>query len=331
MKRVPIILSITILVISVSGCALLTSLFSPVTALDFDKRPDYAVNKSLHLWKDMKSETIDLKVNFKNKTIKRYDSYTLNSFYNNDGLKNSEFKFYYNNPENLLKTKGNLVSNYSNDYLNLNILTSNDYLLRSFPKNQWIELDTDTETPSKWLNLISYEFLPSQKKDFWNTLKRSNIFITKSSTEGQLHDKEMYIFDVEIDSVGLMNFIIKNTKHYKDFITEESFNQFVEEMLGNIEMNRGKIWVNKTNFITEKILLDIDTINNNEKVNIEIILEINPNFVSLEEIKVDDAVSLEMLIDEYTKTLIQEILPIKKTEESFIKQLEKAVVANSSS
>jgi len=277
---------ITLILTSLSACNLIENLFSKVQKSDFEKRPNYAINKSLYFWKELEDYRIDLKFSINNKINKTRDSFELSLMKDKDKeINQKSFSINFNNKEKeILRTKGYLLTEDKVNFLTLNKLISSDRELQLLSTDSWLELDLEKDVyKSKWLKLLIYKAGIFDRRNSWNELKYTKILTTEKINTGKLDKKDAYIANIEIDKDELTE-LTEELFDNLEILTQFFPNNLAMILNENYKIS-GRIWINQETFLTEKIDLNMES----EEQKIEIEVKVNPKLENTNKLEVQNA------------------------------------------
>jgi hypothetical protein len=300
-KKIQLLVICLILMLSVSGCELLKSLFSEVTLLDFEKRPNYAVNKSFYLMKKYDSGVIESKIQIKNTQSNQRNSYELISSFNSS---KSEKKIRINHygEENYLEMNGVIIEQDQDRYLLINDAFSKNLLINKLPKNEWIENNEIEKTDSFWINLYNFELGYFTESKIWSALKNKQTLLATNQKNMTLRELEGFIFDINIDKETLRSLTNALENDIIHFLTEtlnwDTPKDDLHKLIDGISKTEGSIWIQKKSMVAEKINLSILATIENQDYEIDIDFLIQPNKPDFLNLEIENSTELSSLITE---------------------------------
>jgi hypothetical protein len=278
--RIFLVIFITMIL---SSCNLLASLFPKLEKSDFEKKPNYAVNKSLYNLKNLEDYELNFKFSLYKKNINKNDFIEIVSVKKKENnINQKNFLINLNIQDEILKTNG-FISNdkvKKTKFLILNNLISSDREIQLIPKDVWIELDLKEDSyKSKWLKLLMYNPNIFEKRNFWNALKNTKIFETENAEFRKLNTNNMFFYNVNLKNEEFKKLIIKFFDNLD--IINNFFDKEITDILIEKYKTSGQVWINQKSFIPEKLILIFE--NEDEKITFE--LEINTKLENINKLE----------------------------------------------
>lgn len=271
-------ISIFVLLTAISGCSLTNSLFSTVTDLDYKKRPDYAVNKSIHLWKNLKNYESNVTLEYKDKTTKKSISAEITTYYSKNKSSGS-FDIVLSDSK-IQKIKGKFIKTPSEAYLLIDRNNIYTEYLQKLPTDQWLLFKDYKNIQSPVLETILMDMGAFDKEVLWQILKKANIFKTSNPKEVEINNNNVYYFDISLDQEGLTDLANHIENRFVDII-----NKFKDYPLYNsfilTESSSGSIWIDKKDFFIRKLNIK-NNITPSKNLELEIVIDPNGKALNLE-------------------------------------------------